>query len=302
MTIKNKVITPRTYITKRYQSSKLISSPFSIKNTRKIRESNESFPTPSFISFDLFGTLYYPKKPVPEQYYDISHGEYGLNKSIESIEKEFPVVYDKLLDKWPNCGKHVLNDCEKWWEKLILKLYNLSENDPQAIKMSDRLINHFTSSDAYAVYADVIPTLEKLKQHNIKLIATSNSDLRVMKILDSLNLMKFFKHGAVKDIYLSYNLDNLKPEKLFFDKIALKNYQQEIQNKDDESIPYSYLEKCWHIGDNYNQDFLGAVKAGWNGIFINRDSKIKDKFEIIANNRVMITDLRQLLEIFELNE
>ena len=52
-----------------------------------IRETARKFPRPNFISFDLFGTLYVPKKPVPQQYYEIAYHEFGINKSIQSIEE-----------------------------------------------------------------------------------------------------------------------------------------------------------------------------------------------------------------------
>lgn len=81
--------------------SNLISQPFNAENTRIIRESEKKFPKPNFISFDLFGTIYKPKTPVPEQYHQITSQEFGISKSAESIRQDFAKVYEELQDEFP---------------------------------------------------------------------------------------------------------------------------------------------------------------------------------------------------------
>lgn len=47
--------------------SSLVSEPFKIQNARKMRDNSDVFARPEIVSFDGFGTLYYPRKPVAEQ-------------------------------------------------------------------------------------------------------------------------------------------------------------------------------------------------------------------------------------------
>lgn len=70
--------------------SNLISQPFNAENTRIIRESEKKFPKPNFISFDLFGTIYKPKIPVPEQYHQITSQEFGISKTQSQFVKILP--------------------------------------------------------------------------------------------------------------------------------------------------------------------------------------------------------------------
>ncbi|CAK9440439.1 uncharacterized protein LODBEIA_P45390 [Lodderomyces beijingensis] len=291
----------------------LISQPFKTENTRIIRESNKKFPPPNVISFDLFGTLYKPKKPVPEQYYDISHDEFGIAKSAQSIEKDFPRVYSQLQKEYPNYGKGhpQFEHCDAWWRELILRLYGLDKYSDETKALSHRLIHHFTSEQAYDLYADVLPTLETLQSHGVKMVVASNSDSRALTILQSLNIKHFFQcveSWHCSGIFLSYDYDHAKPDKALFDQVATRMYRSvKDPHFRGKSPPVSFLDACWHVGDDHDQDFVGAIRAGWNGVLLDREGKSPlgqgltqhNGCLILANNRVVMTNLAQLLNLFE---
>ncbi|KAK6197082.1 HAD-like domain-containing protein [Scheffersomyces amazonensis] len=309
--------------------SPLMSNPFSIENTHKIRESSSKFNKPNFISFDAFDTLYTPKEPVPLQYHKIAYEQFGIDKPLASIEQEFPNIYKQLLKEFPNYGKssQEIVSTADWWSELIIRLFNLKRGDEITQTICNRLLDHFSGPEAYKVYQDVIPTLTKLNLLGIKLVISSNSDERIRQVLESLGLMKFFSKD---DIYLSYELETGKPAKQFFDKVSTTvHYDIKGETFKTDKLKAEYLEDCWHIGDNYTEDFLGAVRSGWNGILLDREYKSpffastnknhkpyydgcfteksiedttrNDDFSIIANNRVVITRMSQLLELFEFN-
>lgn len=309
----------------------LISEPFKFDNTRKLRDTNQVFPKPNFISFDAFGTLYTPKKPVYEQYFEIASDEFGIDKSQESIKNEFPIVHKQLLQEFPNYGKNSgkIDSLEQWWLELIVRLFDINHytKDSKSQEFCQRLINHFESSEGYHLYEDVIPTVSKLKEHNFHVVVSSNSDARIYKVLESFGLSDYIKKP---DIYISYNLLHEKPHKTFFDMVSnaqILRSKGSLLPKDERS---EYLENCWHVGDGHDKDFLGAVRAGWNGIFLDRSiqsryltqeipdsdadatgciTKPKDHpnlgspdkpIQFIANNRVIISDLTQLIQLFNL--
>ena len=335
----------KTLFHKRFMTNKshLISQPFNTENTRIIRESNKKFPPPKFISFDLFGTLYKPKKSVPEQYYEISHDEFGINKSIELIKADFPKVYKQMQHEFPNYGKGrpQFEHCDLWWQELVIRLYNLDRHDDEARALCHRLIHHFTSKEAYDLYPDVVPTLEGLKRHGVKVFVASNSDLRALTILESLGIKQFFQcmeNFHCSNIFLSYDYDIGKPEKTFFDKVALQAYRSKVDPRyRGRTPPVDYLSGCWHVGDDHGQDFIAAIRAGWNGVLLDRDGtnelsegmRRRNKPEhdscymsvqqqqqqqqlhhtngedeldgplILANNRIVISSLDQLLVLFD---
>ncbi|KAI5957497.1 hypothetical protein KGF57_003191 [Candida theae] len=303
-----------------------MSEPFNAENTRIIRESEKKFAKPNFISFDLFGTIYKPKIPVPEQYHQITSQEFGISKSAESIAKDFAKVFEELQDEYPNYGKGVseFEHSDAWWKELVTRVYDLPRKDPKTNDICNRLVNHFTSSEAYDVYDDVLPTLEGLRKRGVTMIASSNSDSRSVKILRSLQLIEFFIN-----VNLSYDYEVGKPKKSFFDAVAVKEYRSEVDGGyRGLTPPGDFLSGCWHVGDGHEKDFVGAIRAGWNGILLDRDGtselslgkkrqnkstydacymsqghgREEDESDdgplVLANNRVVLSRLTQLLQLY----
>ncbi|GEQ71161.1 hypothetical protein JCM33374_g4842 [Metschnikowia sp. JCM 33374] len=280
------------------------------------------FPHPKLVSFDLWGTLFTPRAPIAQQYYDISSGHYGIAKSVHSIEADFPAVFAQMESEYPNYGKYStdIKSCDEWWSELIVRLYGMSRDDAMAKRLCEHLISHFSSKEAYVLYDDVIPVLEKLQAKNVRLIGATNSDYRVFSILESLGVAQYFPRTSV---FLSYDLGVAKPNRDFFRTIAKQYYTQD-SNAGDLSTMTEFLENTWHVGDHYEKDFVGAVKSGWNGVLLDRkkrsiflrhapqkDALSNDCFEgpspdtldspdmvMISNNRACVSELSGLLKLF----
>ncbi|CAN3364971.1 hypothetical protein DICA3_F14422 [Diutina catenulata] len=302
----------RNLIFKRF-NSKLMANPLEVKNAHIIRESATQFPKPNLLSFDGFGTLYVPRTPVPEQYHEVGKSM-GFNVDIATLETRFKDAYARLSEQHPMWGKSSMRSADDWWTELVADVFKLDKSDNRAAKLSDALVEHFTTKDAYKVYDDVIPTLTALKDANIPLVLSSNSDPRVYKLLENLGLKEFFGD----EVFLSYELEVEKPNRQFFQHIASTKYGAS------KPFDYDFLEGCWHVGDSYNADFLGSVRSGWNGILLDRERTseflaAKDRMKasndgcfmsanpgqeenpdtmVIANNRVIIGGLDQLRGLF----
>lgn len=271
--------------TRHSRGTQLLSNPFHSKQKVKY-ETEAKFPKPNFVSFDLFDTLYTPRTPVPEQYHVLAR-KHGVHMMVDDILTRFPVVFKQLQNEYPNYGKHSqgITTSDDWWRKLLITLFELPEYtiDEKSRLFCDHVLQHFTTAEAYKVYPDVLPALEGLKQKNIRLVITTNSDDRVYQILDSLQLRPYFD-----DIYISYDQGFAKPSKQLFDSIIVAS--QPLSTPTAE-----YLENCWHVGNHYDQDFVGCIKAGWNGIYLDRAS---NEHHILARNRVVVSDLSQMVHLF----
>lgn len=299
----------------------LISDPLKFDNTRKLRDTSTRFPRPNLVSFDAFGTLYVPKIPVHEQYHEIA-SKLGFNKLADSIKADFGKLHSQLLEKYPNYGKKSgeIHSCDQWWLELIVQLFQIdhySKNETSQ-ELCNQLIHRFKSADGYHLFPDVIPTLSKLKEKDIKIVISSNSDTRVFDVLSSFGL---FKYIDKEDVYISYNVGYEKPQKKFFDAVVNDHFPKVQFDKS------AYLSNVWHVGDGHDKDYVGAVRAGWNGIYLDREvesrylteempdpesqsplcmGKTREEFitdrpaQIIANNRVIISDLTQLVGLFKL--
>lgn len=299
--------------------SSLVFDPFADDHTKKIRETHTQFPTPHMVSFDVFGTIYAPKKPVLEQYHEIAFKEFGIAKPLAEVQQNFTSTYADLMQKYPNWGKDVLPDCDTWWLELMVNVFELPHytKDEQSKKFCERLLHHFTTDEAYHVFDDVIPTLEKLAANDVRVIACSNSDTRVHQTLENLGLGQYFSK-----VFTSYEIGSQKPDRLFFDAVASATWNaSKVPTRSD------FLEGCWHVGDSREHDFIGPIRAGWNGVLLDRQrlsqffsgqsqaplnsdhcylsatepSGIQEEsIQVVANNRAAVTGLTPLLRIFGL--
>lgn len=285
-------------------------------------QSKSRFPAPSLVSFDLWNTLFTPRAPIAQQYYQISHREFALTKLLHSIETEFPSVFKQMEGEYPNYGKHSqrISSSNDWWRELIVRLYGLSSAEKIAQDLSNRLIEHFSGNEAYVLFDDVIPVLDTLKRNGVRVVGASNSDHRVFLVMESLGIASYFPQ---EHVYLSYDLGVAKPDRRFFQKVARSYYPQDLELDKFANVT-EFLENAWHIGDHYEKDFVGAVKSGWNGVLLDRkkssvflshaplkkaisndcfegqavDSLDGEDLVMISNNRVCVSGLTQILRLF----
>ncbi|CAI7676466.1 unnamed protein product [Penicillium pancosmium] len=147
------------------------------------------------LTFDAFGTLFYPNPPVPEQYATVAH-EFGLPRDTvtpQKVKEAFKDVYQAHAKRWPNYGRaDVLRGKyggpQQWWGEIIQESFT-------RVLASDS--SKFASDEGYALYEDVIPFFTRMRElrsspthrfDRIVLGVVSNSDDRVPAVLKALGL------------------------------------------------------------------------------------------------------------------
>ncbi|KAJ8140726.1 hypothetical protein OY671_006090 [Metschnikowia pulcherrima] len=300
--------------------SSLMADPLQPNRISKSQTMSQ-FPPPTIVSFDLWNTLFTPKKPIAQQYYEISHGEFQMNKSVQSIESDFSKTFKQMEQEFPNYGKFSshMKSSNDWWKELIVRVYDISDTK-LASRLSERLISHFSGNEAYVLFNDVIPVLEKLKQNSVRIVGASNSDHRVFSVMESLGISQYFPEA---NVYLSYDLGMTKPNRDFYSTIAKEYYTSDVQQGVCDSMT-KFLENAWHVGDHYERDFVGAIKSGWNGVLLDRnrtsifmrhkqpkqrisndcfetpcaDPLDGDDLVMISNNRICVSSLTEIPRLF----
>lgn len=122
----------------------------------------------------------------------------------------------------------------------------------------------------------------------------SNTDDRVAAILTSLGLgvgtawanngellaptgkrIERDGHYDLDFVVTSYEAGNEKPHKGIFEVAEKRAKEHLLETESDSGHPRPSLEKTtWsyvHVGDDYEQDYLGAIDAGWNCYLLPRD-------------------------------
>lgn len=172
----------------------------------------------------------------------------------------------------PNYGKAQNMSYEDWWHQLIMKVY-----DPIKVQQPfiDEVITTFESSKGYSSYDDVLRFLNTNYGPDVIFIAASNGDPRVSKVMESLDMLKYFHK-----VYLSYDIELSKPSIEFFNYIIddLLQHVESLKGLKKTEV----LKNTWHIGDELVNDLEGSVKAGWNGILIDRKNEYESLIDKVG--------------------
>ncbi|KAJ5115100.1 hypothetical protein NUU61_000859 [Penicillium alfredii] len=160
--------------------------------------SSSSSPRTLLLTLDAFGTLFYPRPPIPEQYAAIAH-DFGLSRTVtaDTLKPAFKEVYRAQAARYPNYGRaDVLRQRyggpRQWWEEVIQGSFSraLISAQPQQTPdktpskedasahhnnnnnntldlpagMVDVLLDRFAGDGGYALYDDVAPFFARMRQ------------------------------------------------------------------------------------------------------------------------------------------
>jgi FMN phosphatase YigB (HAD superfamily) len=165
--------------------------------------------------------------------------------------------------EFPNYGKAAGLTVEDWWSSIINAVF---EQAPLPSGAQSKLYQQFNCGTAYYLFPDAIPMLDHLASQVIPVAVLSNSDGRIRTVMDDLGLTQYMAKSPVTgkpSINLSYDLGVEKPDKKAFQLV------RELMNIRDPTM-------CWYVGDDVDQDFHGALAAGWNAVLLDRTGLYTD--------------------------
>ena len=146
------------------------------------------------------------------------------------------------------------SSARRFWRAVVGDVFAGFSLDPARMEgLFDDLYAFFARAKAWEIYPDVFPLLERSRQAGLKLALVSNWDARLEPLLDALELRSSF------DVVVgSYKVGAEKPDRLIFERaLALLG---------EEARPETIL----HIGDSYEEDFVGACQAGIGALHLDR--------------------------------
>ncbi|KAJ5118849.1 hypothetical protein N7448_010554 [Penicillium atrosanguineum] len=171
-----------------------------------------STPRNLLLTLDAFGTIFYPRPSVPEQYAATAH-EFGLSAvTAPKLKTAFKHVFRAQSKRYPNYGRaDVLRGKyggpRQWWEEVIRGSFahvlsgpgHASKDFELPVGMVDALLDRFAGEGGYTLYDDVVPFFTRMRElrsspslarnfDRVVLGVISNSDDRVPAVLNALGL------------------------------------------------------------------------------------------------------------------
>jgi putative hydrolase of the HAD superfamily len=226
---------------------------------KRFRRAGASTPTVSAVTFDVGGTLIEPWPSVGHIYAEVA-GRHGWpNLSIEALNRGFATAWRALRN---------FNYTKPEWRSLVDATFHGQIDGTLSRAFFSELYEHFAEGDAWRIFDDVVPTLQRLKNRGVKLGVISNWDRRLGPLLRTLKLDEFFDVVVV-----SCHAGACKPSRRIFEQ-AVRRLR----------VP---AKRVLHVGDSPELDRDAARAAGMQALLLGRDSH--------GGRRRVITSLRELL-------
>lgn len=198
------------------------------------------------VTFDVGNTLITTWPSVGHVYAEVAarHGCVGVTPEI--FDQRFAAV-------WP--GRLHLAETRSGWELVVDEVFEGLIDTPPSRTFFSELYDRFAQADAWRIYEDVLPTLDRLAAQGLRLAVISNWDERLRDLLRRLKLDVRFE-----TIVVSSEIGHAKPDPAIFAEAMSRL-----------GLPADHI---LHIGDSAEADLRGARDAGFHALQILRTASL----------------------------
>lgn len=209
------------------------------------------------ITFDAAGTLI-------ESFWDPAGlilraaEEHGIELEKETAKQNFEKIHSHRRKEHEEVERRQdPAEIRGFWQEEIAEWLESIGQDPRRSRdLYDWLTGILFSPEGliFRLYSDAVPALRPLRESNIKLGVLSNWDSSLYKILDNLGLREYFDF-----VIPSLEIGIEKPNAGIFQEALRRAKVTPIE--------------ALHIGDSFEDDYIGAKNAGWNARLIIRNGQ-----------------------------
>ncbi len=215
------------------------------------------------VFFDAGATLVYPDPPVEEVYARVFADD-GVCFTHGELRDALTTVWIEIQREKPGDRYGGVRGEPGFWRDFLGRVRRLLDGGPLSEEAFGRLAQHFRDPDAWAVYSDVVPTLEALAARGMPLAVVSNWDSYLPRLLELRGLSGYFRTVSVSAIE-----ETGKPD-------------AEIFRRTCERMSVTAAEAL-HVGDSLRDDFEGARAAGLQALLLDRKDQHGDIADRIAS-------------------
>ena len=204
--------------------------------------------------FDAAGTLFEAREPIGRTYSRLAR-QFGLDAPEDAVDASFRRAFGAApgLAFGPGLRQDELRRLERrWWRERVLETFEPLGKFPDFDAYFDALFAYFANPAHWIADLEAAPMLQRLKNDGIKLGVISNFDHRLYRILDGLDLTRYFD-----SITISSEAGYAKPRREVYD-VALASFGISAHD-------------AMHIGDSEHLDFAPAAAMGIAAVLIDRE-------------------------------
>ncbi|WP_428910018.1 HAD family hydrolase [Niallia sp. Krafla_26] len=201
--------------------------------------------------FDLDDTLYDRTQPLQSALLDFPPAEnIPFDVFLKVFTKNSDIAFDRVREGvWSLAESHIYRIKE------TLAPLGIHINEDQARVFQQTYQHHQQHIELYPAMSEL---LNFLKEKDIQPLIITNGPAQHQRTkIKNLGLDRYFTQ---EQVIISGEEGIAKPDVRIFE-IAQERFQ--FQHKD-----------AWYIGDSFNNDIVGASRAGWKTIWLTKDQQI----------------------------
>ena len=225
---------------------------------------------------DVGGTLIRTRSGVGGVYAEVAH-RHGLvlEHDAATINARFLAAFQRAKQASLETGRLVYgrteDEARAFWYTVVEQVFAPWEGKTAVTRaVFEELYSVFARPDVWDIFPGTLPLLRAAKDIGLRLAAVSNWDARLDSLLESLGLAQHFD-----TIVGSYSVGAQKPDGRIF-RVALTALGL-------EDSPGRVL----HVGDTYDEDVVGAQRAGLKAVHLDRKNQFPDAPDRIPSLRAL---------------
>lgn len=233
--------------------------------------------------FDAAGTLFESREPIGRTYARLAR-EFGLDASEDAVAASFRRAFGEAPGLAFGLGLRPdeLRRLERhWWRDRVSETFAPLGKFPDFDAYFDALFSYFANPDHWLADLEAAPMLQRLKDDGLKLGVISNFDYRLYRILDGLDLTRFFE-----SVTISSEAGFAKPRREVYDA-ALARAGVAVR-------------EAMHVGDSEHLDFAPAAALGLVAVLIDRENHAAPSIEGRTARICSLASVPEVAQVFEL--
>lgn len=219
------------------------------------------------IVFDAVGTLIKPDPSVAAAYTAAARRQ-GIELEPEEVRARFQVHFqsDEVHAEQGVLSTDEATERRRWRRIVAGVLPELPDPD----RAFDELWDHFSTPKSWRCFPDVAPAMKALHQMGVSLCVGSNFDGRLRGVVRGLPELEPWLDSLVISSEVGYR----KPHPQFFRAAC-----------DHLGLP---PQRVLCVGDDVENDVLGAIRAGLSGVFLDRGAERPADLPHVANLAALV--------------
>ncbi len=197
------------------------------------------------IFFDLDDTLFDyqgAKNAAVIQFCTLANKSFSDDQSVIALWDEVTFMYMEQYHR----GELTYTEQQ---QKRVSAFLGLALDSAQAQQWYHRY--QYLYEQHWRAFHDVLPTLKHLKEYGFTQAIITDGPPQQRHKLQQLAIEPFFEHMTIPQ-----EVGSPKPDSKIFILAAHKAKK--------------CVTECWYVGNHYQKDFMGALNAGFNSVWLNR--------------------------------